>query len=110
MQQYKQRVTGLAKKRRAAHRGVIYSVAQDGLIIARPRRRVARRPWRFIIITLFGVLAFKVVLYAALGATLYNERVDALSDGTVIEKAGAWVLHAGQLTVWLATEGWLLLK
>lgn len=105
MQQYKQRVAGLAKKRRAANQGVIYSVAQDGLIIARPRRHVARRPLHFIVIAVIGVLAFKVVLYASLGSATYNERVGALADGNAVERAGAWVMKAGDLTVWLANEG-----
>lgn len=43
-QQLEKRVTKIEARRRALSHGVVYSVNQDGLIIARPRRRGMRRP------------------------------------------------------------------
>lgn len=109
-QQLEKRLTRIEAKRKALSRGVIYSVNQDGLIIARPRRRGLRRPFHLLFMALAAVIGFKAVLYASLGAVTYNDRIAELAEGSIVERAGAWVMTADQLTVWLATEGQLLLN
>ncbi|WP_460274125.1 hypothetical protein [Celeribacter sp. ULVN23_4] len=108
-QQLEKRVTRIEARRRAIKHGVIYSVNQDGLIIARPRRRGLRRPLYLVFFALAGVMAFKAVLYASLGASTYGTRVAELASGTFVEKAGAWVMHADQFTIWLALQIKMLL-
>lgn len=109
-QQLNKRLTRIEARRRALSKGVIYSVNQDGLIIARPRRRGLRRPIHLLVVALVGVMLFKVVLYATLGASTYVARVAELAEGTMIERAGAWVMHADDLTIWLALQGKMLLS
>ncbi len=109
-QQLEKRLTRIEARRRALKRGVVYSVNQDGLIIARPRRRGMRRPLYLVFFALAGVIAFKAALYASLGAASYAMRVDELAQGTAVERAAAWVMHADQITVWLALQGKMLLS
>ncbi|SFJ71528.1 hypothetical protein [Celeribacter neptunius] len=109
-QQLEKRLTKIEARRRALSHGAVYSVNQDGLIIARPRRRGMRRPLHLVIVALVGVLLFKAMLFASIGAGTYNARVATLSEGTAIERAGGWLMHADGLTVWLATQGKMLLK
>jgi hypothetical protein len=109
-QQLEKRVTRIEARRRALSHGVVYSVNQDGLIIARPRRRGMRRPLHLAFFALAGVIAFKAVLYATLGSATYTNRVSELASGTVIEQAGAWVMAADPFTVWIALQGKMLLS
>ncbi|PZX11471.1 hypothetical protein [Celeribacter halophilus] len=109
-QQLNKRLTRIEARRRALRRGVIYSVNHDGLIIARPRRRGLRRPIHLVFVALAGIILFKAVLYATLGSSTYVARVEDLAAGTAIERAGAWVMQADQLTIWLALQGKMLLS
>lgn len=109
-QQLDKRLTRIEARRRALSQGAVYSVNQDGLIIARPRRRGSRRPVHLLLVALFGMIVFKAVLFATLGAGTYTGRIEALSQGTAIERAGAWIMHADALTVWLAVQGKMFLS
>lgn len=108
-QNLEKRLTRIEVQRRKLARGAVYSVNQDGLIIARPRRRAMRSPLRFLFLCLLGVMAYKALLFASLGAVTYNDRVAKLEEGTIVERMGAWVMQADSATIWFATEGKMLL-
>jgi hypothetical protein len=108
-QQHTKRLTRIEAKRRAISKGAVYSVNQDGLIIARPRRRGMQLPLRGVFFAFASVILFKVVLLASLGAGTYNSRVAELASGSVFERAGAWAMTADPLTLWTATQVKLLL-
>ena len=59
-------------------------------------RPKARRPfpWRGAALIFLGALLFKGTLLASLGPIAYDARVTALAEGTLVERLGAWVLHA----------------
>lgn len=109
-QQLEKRLTRIEAKRRSISRGAVYSVNQDGLIISRPRRRGRRVPVRGLFFAVAALIIFKAGLYANLGAGTYVARIDELASGTVIERAGAWVMAADPMTVWVATEVKLMLR
>ena len=44
------------------------------------------------------MMLFKGFLHAQLGAQSYQDRIEALAAGTVIEQAGAWVLQVDPVT------------
>jgi hypothetical protein len=63
----------------------------------RPLRR--RKLWmRPLALMLLGFLAVKGGLYAHLGAETYAYRVQVLEQGTLVEKAGSWVLRPDTVT------------
>ena len=103
-QNLEKRLTRIEAQRRALSRGAVYSVNHDGLIIARPRRRGMRRPLSVVFCILAGIMAFKAMMYALIGPATYADRVADLQSGTVIEKAGAWLMAADPATVWLAMQ------
>ncbi|WP_417257970.1 hypothetical protein [Celeribacter sp.] len=107
-QSLEKRLTRIEAQRRKLARGAVYSVNQDGLIVARPRRHTSRRPLRFMFFTLLGALLFKAFVFASLGAVSYNARVEALQEGTLVERIGAWVMTADPTTVWIAEHGKML--
>jgi hypothetical protein len=103
-QQLEKRLTRIDAKRRAAAKGVVYSVNHDGLIISRPRRTGLRFPLKGILLSVLGFMMFKVGLVVALGAADYSGYVQKLADGTVTERVGALVMEAGPTTLWTATQ------
>lgn len=108
-QQLEKRLTRIDAKRRSIAKGAVYSVNQDGLIIARPRRTGLRFPLRGLFFAIAGLFIFKVGVMLALGAATYADRIAALNDGTIFERAGAWVMTADPATQWMAMQVKLLL-
>ncbi len=84
--------------------GYVSVVGRDGLIMLRPRRKRVTLPLRGLVLLLAGGIGLKAMMLVGLGAPVYQDRVDGLRDGTVIEQAGAWVMQADPLTVLLAEQ------
>lgn len=83
-------------------RGGELELGPDGLLTVRPKRRSTGIPFRglfLIAILLFGAKALMLAQDGALG---YGERVAKLSEGNMVEKAGAWIMQADPLTTALA--------
>jgi hypothetical protein len=84
--------------------GVDHVVQSDGLIVARARRRAPRIPYAGMFTMLVALIAFKVIVLIYLGETGYNQRIDAMRDGNVIDRAGAWVMQADTVSRTVASE------
>lgn len=84
--------------------GYISVVGKDGLIITKPKRRGAGFPLKILATLVFGFFAFKILLLSQLGPQNYDNRVDLLSKGSVIEQAGAFVLQADALSLSIAEQ------
>lgn len=98
------RLTRIEAKRRSISKGAVYSVNHDGLIISRPRRRGLRFPLQGVFFAIVGLMMFKVGLILALGQGTYAARINILAEGTVFERAGAWVMTADPATLWVAAQ------
>ncbi|MBB93563.1 MAG: hypothetical protein CML68_03010 [Rhodobacteraceae bacterium] len=91
---FDQRLHRIERSRRRMANGYELQMQNDGLIVARPRRsRSLGVSPRVVILAVAGLLAFKGFLIAALGPVAYDERVDKLWNGTVVEQAGAWFMQ-----------------
>lgn len=99
---FEQRVRHLASKHRRMAGGISHRLGRDGLITAHPRRRRPSFPLRGLMILLGAAFLFKAFLYASLGAGVYNQRVDLLYAGSIVEQGGAWVMQADPATIWTA--------
>ena len=84
--------------------GVVKTINSDGLIVAKPRLYRPRFPLKGLLAVLFLGFLFKGFLFAYLGEAEYVERVAALQGGSVLEKAGAWVMQPDPVTV-IAADG-----
>ena len=89
--------------------GYVTSVNHDGLIIARPHRRSSRLPLRGLFLGLLVLLTFKGFVYAEIGAGSYNDRVELLANGTIVEQIGAYAMYADPVTLWIADQFKLLM-
>ncbi|MEM8730981.1 MAG: hypothetical protein AAGF79_13800 [Pseudomonadota bacterium] len=91
---FDQRLRRIDRTRRKLANGYEMHVQTDGLIVARPRRMrsIGISPRAFILF-FAGLFLFKGLLIAHLGTVSYGERVLDLSQGSVIEQAGAWAMQ-----------------
>lgn len=102
--QFDDRLRLLTRKHNAMSRGYVTRIQADGLIVARPRRRLPRIPKGAVILFIAGFFAFKGLLLAHLGPQTYDDRLARLEAGTMVEKAGAFVMQADPLTVYIARQ------
>ncbi|WP_278921367.1 hypothetical protein [Pseudophaeobacter profundi] len=98
------RVARLQTKHAAFSRGYTARVQSDGLIIVEPRRLRSRVSGRVFLLILTGFLIFKAFLMAAVGFASYDERVNKLASGTMIEKLGAVLMQADPVSTWGAQK------
>jgi len=69
------------------------------------RRKARRRTWIMPAAMLVAtVIGLKAGVLATIGPDLYQDRVTMLSEGSLVDKAGAFVLESGPLTVWLSEQ------
>lgn len=102
---FNQRVGRIHQKHRKMSRGFVELVERDGLLVPRSGRRQRRSfPLKGLILALVGFMVFKGLLYSQVGATTFGTRLDNLSSGSAIEKAGAWVMQADPVTIWIAEQ------
>lgn len=87
---------------RIASGGAVKTVTSDGLIVARPRVYKPKFPLKGLLAVIVLGFLFKGFVFASLGAEQYSERVIALGQGTVMEKAGAWIMQPDPATVMIA--------
>jgi len=101
---FQQRVQRLNRKHDALSHGSSTRIQPDGLIVAAPSRRRRRVEIRPLMLCAVGFLAFKALLIAHLGTGVYNERVEKLRQGTIVERTGAWIMWADPLSTRIARE------
>ena len=98
------RVRKLEKQHRRLAQGYVTSVNHDGLVVARVRRGGMRFPFRGILLLAIAFLGFKSFLYANSGPTGYSERLALMQQGTIAERAGAWVMQPDVVTMWIVDQ------
>lgn len=99
---FDKRLKRIVRRHDRMARGVVKTVNADGLIVARPRMYKPRFPLKGLLVLIIAGFLFKGFLFAYLGEAAYADRVAALQQGSVMEKAGAWVMQADPATVYLS--------
>ena len=84
---------------RMANAGVVHKMRSDGLVVAKPRLYAPRFPWRGMVLLTLAVFVFKGYVHFALGAADFNQRITALSEGSVFEKIGGLAMQADPITL-----------
>lgn len=100
--EFDRRMRRITRRQTKLSRGYVTSVNDDGLVVAKPKRKMGRGTVRGLAIVMVVLMLFKGVLHSQLGASGYAERVEALANGSAFEKAGAVLMSADPITVWLA--------
>ena len=73
-------------------------------LVVRPRRKAVRISGRAVIMFVLAFIGFKAFLIANLGMLTYEERVTRLQSGTMVERAGAFVMQADPLSIYVALQ------
>lgn len=97
-----ERLELLGRKHRQMTSGYVARVGRDGLITVTPKRAQRSFPLKGLLLLVLGFFVFKAFTLAAVGPVTYNERLSSLSNGSVVERAGARLLAIDPLTQALA--------
>lgn len=100
---FDERLGRITKRHRKMAKGYKTKMGKDGLITARPTRRL-RFPWKFMLLIAVFCMLFKGAIFASLGPTAYDQRIERLARGSNAEKAGAFLMQPEPVTLWLATQ------
>ena len=100
--EFDRRMRRITRRQTQLSRGYVTSVNDDGLVVAKPKRKMRRGTLRGLAIVVLVLMVFKGFLHNQLGAYDYAARLDGLSQGSVFEQAGAVLMAADPITVWLS--------
>lgn len=100
--EFDRRMRRISKRHSKLSHGYVTSVNDDGLVVAKPQRRSYRGALRGVVILIAVMMIFKGVLHAQLGAGAYEDSVNSLKQGSVVEQAGAWVMTPDPVTLWIS--------
>ena len=101
--EFDRRMRRITRRHTKLSHGYVTSVNDDGLVVAKPKRK-RRGTLRGVAIVVLVMMVFKGFLHSQLGAAAYGERVAALSNGSAFEKAGGVLMAADPITVWLSAR------
>lgn len=103
-EEFERRMRRISRRHTKLSQGYVTSVNDDGLVVAKPRRRGSRSTLRGLALIFIVIMVFKGALHAQLGATAYDERIDKLAGGNLVEQAGSWVMVADPITIWISAN------
>ncbi|SFS99314.1 hypothetical protein SAMN04488040_2652 [Sulfitobacter marinus] len=109
-QQFGTRKDQLDRQRKALANGYYTKIRSDGLVIAQPRRRDKIAPLKYFLALVVLFFLFKALVLATAGEGTYQSQLNSLSDGTVVERAGAWFLQVDPVTQALSNKVELVLN
>jgi hypothetical protein len=93
------RLGSLGRKHAQMTNGYTTKVGRDGLIVVRPKRRARNASGiKFVLLALALFFALKIVLLVSTGSISYEARLLPLQEGTMFEKAGAFVMGIDPIT------------
>ena len=99
---FEKRLRRIVKTHQRLANGVVHRVDENNLITAQPRIYNPRFPLRGLILLMGTAFLFKGYILASLGTTAYSERIADLAQGSLVERAGAWIMQADQVTLAVA--------
>ena len=94
----------IVKRHKRLARGYEAVVEENGIVVRRPVRQLPRVSKTGIFMVMLTLFCFKAFLFQNLGPQTYEDRVAKLAGGTVIEKAGAFVMQPDPVTLWLVDQ------
>ncbi|MFY0311191.1 hypothetical protein ACFMBG_14975 [Leisingera sp. D0M16] len=102
--QFQARLKQINRNHEAMSGGYTAKLRPDGLLVVKPHRVQSRISARTLIFFTAAFLLFKGFLMAALGFGSYDERVQTLAGGSGLERAGAFIMQADPVSVFVAQK------
>jgi hypothetical protein len=104
--EFNSRVGKISREHARKEDGYIISIRKDGLITFKPKKRYynSSLPIRGCIFLIIGFILFKGLILAHAGTAVYETRLSQLKVGTVIERAGYYVMQVDPVSQAIATQ------
>ena len=96
---FEKRVRQIDRRHNKIARGYVQLGERDGLLV--PKTKMLKRrsfPLRAIIIAVVGFIVFKGILVSQVGLSSYETRLETLTQGGMVERAGAWLMQVDPFT------------
>jgi hypothetical protein len=100
--QFEKRLENLERKHRDLAKGYVAKINPDGLILVKPKPKRSGFKLRILTTLVVAVLLFKSFTLAMIGPLTYDSRIEALLQGTWLERACGWVMQADPLSMAIA--------
>lgn len=100
--EFDRRMRRISRRHTKLSHGYVTSINDDGMVVAKPKRKSRAGTIRSLALLFLVMVMFKGVLHGRLGDTEYQARIDTLSSGSAVEQAGAWVMYADPVTVYIS--------
>lgn len=110
VQGFDTRLKLIDKKRAQLANGYVSKVGRDGLIIFRPKRHSSGFPIKGLALLVLGFFVFKGLILAHLGTATFETRLATLSHGSVVERAGAFIMQPDVVSLTIAQQVRLYIK
>ncbi len=101
LKRFERRQRAIRHKHRKLAHGYVTKLNRNGVIEHRPRRALKAPRFGSVLVALLSFLAFKGLMLASLGAENYGEHLALLTNGSVWDKLGAWLLGVDPVTLWI---------
>ncbi len=101
--EFERRMRRINRRHSKLSHGFVTQVTDDGLVVAKPRKKRGYALLRGIVVVVLVMLVFKGFLHANLGPMAYQERVDTLAGGNIVEQIGGFAMRADPVTKSLST-------
>ncbi|VAV88564.1 hypothetical protein MNBD_ALPHA07-414 [hydrothermal vent metagenome] len=104
--EFNSRVGKINREHTRKERGYVVNIRKDGLIVFKPKNRYysSSLPLRGLIFLIIGFFLFKGLILAHAGASVYEERLTRLKEGSIVEQAGAYVMQVEPVSQIIATQ------
>ena len=100
--EFERRMRRINKRHSKLSHGFVTKVTDDGLVVAKPRKRRGYAVFRAFYLFVLIMIIFKGFLHSSLGPIAYQENVDALKNGNIVEQFGGLAMTADPVTQWLS--------
>ncbi|MAE91732.1 hypothetical protein [Salipiger bermudensis] len=100
---FDKRQRAVVQKHHKLASGYTTKLNRNGIIEHKPIRRVPFFSLKGLLTAVLGFLVFKGLLCASLGIEEYVARLAHLSQGSALERAGAWLMGADPASLWVAS-------
>ena len=100
---FENRQKAVRRKHTRMAKGYVTKLRQDGLFVQTTDKKIGSYLLRMVMGLIMAVFAFKSFVLYWIGTVGYQGHVDALADGTVVERAGAAVMQIDPISSAIAT-------
>ncbi len=91
--------------RRGGRKAYMPIAASDGIVVLRkPQSRLSKLPLKGVFYLVLGFALFKGIAIAQYGPQGYENRVQEMREGTMVEQAGAWFMQPDRISVFLGAQ------